>query len=304
MDSVLINAFSLIIIIIAGYLLKLRGFFVHQDYLLLTRLIMNLTLPCALITAFAKFQMDFSLLIIIFMGFFLNIVLIGIGLLMAKEQSNDEKSFNMVNLAGYNIGCFTLPFVQTTVGAAGSIITSMFDIGNSIMATGCTYAWAAKYSSNQEQQTFKDFIKKISASIPFDVYMILLVISLAGIQLPDILCKIAAPIGNANAFLSMLLIGLLFECNLKPNQIRKVASILGTRLLAAVIFSCIVYYFMPFDMTVKHILIITLFAPMPILSTLFTEKLGGDVVLSGVCGSISIPISIIIMTSLLAYWSM
>ena len=51
-----------------------------------------------------------------------------------------RQDFYVFNLAGYNIGCFTLPFAQSFLGPFAVVATCMFDVGNSIMCTGGTYA--------------------------------------------------------------------------------------------------------------------------------------------------------------------
>ena len=46
----------------------------------------------------------------------------------------------MLNFSGYNIGAFTLPFIQNFLGSFGVIAICMFDVGNSISCTGGSYA--------------------------------------------------------------------------------------------------------------------------------------------------------------------
>jgi predicted permease len=303
MSNVLLNALSLIIIIIIGYTLKIQGFVTIEGRKLITNLIMMVTLPCALISGFANFTMDSSLYYVILVSLLFNIIVCILALLLSHDQHNEIKAFNVLNMPGYNIGCFTLPFVQTALGPFGVIVTSMFDIGNSIMCTGVTYALASEIAGNSEKQKFKSFIKKMLSSIPFDVYMFMLFITMTGLKLPDFVFFITTHIGSANAFLCMLLIGMLFECKLEKYQIVHVIKIITVRLVTATIFAVIVYYYTPFSMAIKQVVILTTFSPIPISTTIFTEKCGADAKLSGICSSFAIPISIIIMTSLLSYWN-
>ena len=59
MGDILIKAFSFVLIIIIGYAFKRRGIFGPRDYKIITRIIMNITLPCALITGFKGFKMEY-----------------------------------------------------------------------------------------------------------------------------------------------------------------------------------------------------------------------------------------------------
>jgi Predicted permeases len=302
MGDILIKAFSFVLIIIIGYSFKKRGIFGSRDYKIITRIIMNITLPCALITGFKGFKMDTSMIFIVLIGFLSNIIMSTIGFILAKNKDNKEKAFNMLNLAGYNIGCFTLPYVQSFLGPFGVGITSLFDIGNSIMCTGGTYAVASSIAGEGEKQSIRGFLRKIFSSVPFDTYLIMFIITVTGIKLPEVIFNITSNLSAGNAFLSMLMIGMVFECKFHKEQIFKIFSILSIRYLAAVLFAVTIYFLMPFSMEIKHVLVILVFGPVPVLAPVFTGMCGGDDGLAGVVNSLCIPISIVIITSILFFW--
>jgi hypothetical protein len=301
MEDVLIKAFSFILIIIIGYVLKRLGIFGPKDHKIVTKIIMNVTLPCALVTGFANFKMDTSMLFIILLGFLGNIIMSLSGFILARNKDNKEKAFNMLNLAGYNIGCFTLPYVQSFLGAYAVGITSLFDIGNSIMCTGGTYALASGVAGDGDKQSIKEFFKKIFSSVPFDTYLFMFIVTVTGIRLPEIIYNVTSNLSAGNAFLSMLMIGMVFECKFKKEQLLKIASILGVRYLAASIFALIIYFIIPFSIEIKHILVILVFGPVPVLAPVFTGRCKCDEGLAGVINSLCIPISITIITLLLFF---
>lgn len=121
MLDVLIKAFSFLLIIMIGYGLKRKGVLQLSDSVALSKIMMNLTLPAAVITGFASFQVDFSLLILVVMGLGCNLLLLLAGYWMGRRKENGVKAFYMINTPGYNIGCFTLPYVQSFLGPAGII---------------------------------------------------------------------------------------------------------------------------------------------------------------------------------------
>ena len=302
MTAILIKAFSFIFIIVIGYIFKKIGIFGPKDYKIVTKIIMNITLPCALITGFANFKMDTSMLFIILIGFLSNIIMSLIGLILARNKDNKEKAFNMINLAGYNIGCFTLPYVQSFLGSYAVGITSFFDIGNSIMCTGGTYAIASGVAGEGDKQSIRGFLRKIFSSVPFDTYLLMFIVTVTGIKLPEVIYNVTSNLSAGNAFLSMLMIGMVFECNFHKEQLVKVISILSIRYLFAMIFASIIYFFVPFSIEVKHVLVILVFGPVPVLAPVFTGRCGCDEGLAGVINSLCIPISIVIITSLLFFW--
>lgn len=302
MGDILIKAFSFVLIIIIGYVFKRRGIFGPRDYKIITRIIMNITLPCALITGFKGFIMDTSMIYIVLIGFLTNVIMSTIGFTLAINKDNKEKAFNMLNLAGYNIGCFTLPYVQSFLGPFGVGITSLFDIGNSIMCTGGTYAVASSVTGEGEKQSIRGFLRKIFSSVPFDTYLCMFIITVSGIKLPEVIFNVTSNLSAGNAFLSMLMIGMVFECKFHKEQIFKIFSILSIRYIAAVVFATIIYFLMPFSMEIKHVLVILVFGPVPVLAPVFTGMCGGDDGLAGVVNSLCIPISIVIITSILFLW--
>ncbi|NOW83896.1 MULTISPECIES: AEC family transporter [Clostridium] len=299
MGDILIKAFSFILIIAIGYSFKRIGVFGPKDYKIITKIIMNITLPCALITGFANFKMDTSMLFIILLGFLGNIIMSFVGFVLARNKDNKEKAFNMLNLAGYNIGCFTLPYVQSFMGAYAVGITSLFDIGNSIMCTGGTYALASGVVGEENDQSIRAFLRKMFSSVPFDTYMLMFIVTITGIKLPQVIYTVTSNLSAGNAFLSMLMIGMVFECKFRKEQLVKVASIISIRYLFAAIFAVIIYFCVPFSMEIKHVLVILVFGPVPVLAPVFTARCKCDEGLAGVVNSLCIPISIVIITLLL-----
>ena len=303
MGSVLLKAFSLVLIIILGYTLKRIKLFKKNDYRVVSRIIMNLTLPGALITGFEKFDMDKSLFVIVLIGLGCSVIMSGVGLLAALRKDKDEKAFNMINLAGYNVGCFTLPFIQSFLGSVGVGVSSLFDIGNSIMCTGGTYALASLVKNDgKNKPSFASFMKKILSSVPFITYVVMFIITILNIKLPHFVFEISSTLGSGNAFLSMLMIGLVFEYNLHKEQMLKVGEIVILRYGFAVIFALAAFFLLPFDVEVKRVLVILLFGPLPSLAPIFTGESGCDEGLAGVVNSVCIPISTVIIIGLLSYW--
>ncbi|WP_252318145.1 MULTISPECIES: hypothetical protein [Symbiopectobacterium] len=77
MVDVLIKAFSFILVIIIGYQLKWRGVLQPETGTALSKLMMNFTLPAAVITGFASFLVDHSLLILVAFGLGCNLLSVG-----------------------------------------------------------------------------------------------------------------------------------------------------------------------------------------------------------------------------------
>ena len=205
----------------------------------------------------------------------------------------------MLNLSGYNIGAFTLPFVQNFLGAFGVVAVCMFDIGNSISCTGGSYAVTSAVIGSREKASFAQSIKKLFSSVPFVTYTGMLILALLNIHIPKEIISLTSVIGAANGFVSMLMIGMMFEIKFRYDYLSKAGFILAVRYLASGILAFIFYKFMPFPLEIRQVLVIAVFAPVSALSAVFTEKCDGDVGIAGFTSSASIIISITIITFLL-----
>ena len=299
MIEVLTKATVFIAIIVMGYLLKRKGFFKASDFRIISKIVLNITLPCAVISNFNNLKIDMSLLFLIFIGIMCNLVTVGAGYLVALKKSDDEKAFNMINFSGYNIGCFAMPYVQNFLGPIGVVATCLFDAGNSLLCTGGTYSIASAVAKTDGKTTLSSFIKKVFSSIPLNTYIIMLIVSYFNFQIPKPIIMFTDTVGAGNGFLAMLMVGVGLELNLKRRQIGKIVQTLSIRYGISIIMAFIFFIFLPFSLEVRQVLAIIVFAPVSAVSIAFTEKCNGDVGLASAINSSSIIFSIIVMTSML-----
>ncbi|WP_293719205.1 AEC family transporter [uncultured Phascolarctobacterium sp.] len=299
MEQVLTKALAFVIIIAFGYLLKQRGFFKPDDYKLIAKIVLNITLPCAVITSFAAFKMEYTLFVLTLIGFFGNLLMIVWGFMLTRYQTNAAKIFYVFNLAGYNIGCFTLPFAQSFLGPFAVVATCMFDVGNSIMCTGGTYALASGLvhtGEKYEPVTLRSVAAKLLSSVPFVVYVLMLVCALFEVHLPQPVYTLTGLIGSANTFLSMLMIGMMFEMTLDLKKLKQVREVVLYRYVFGVALAWVCFYHAPLNAEVKEVLTLVFLAPSTAIAPIFIARMGGNVELAGFANSITIVISIILMT--------
>lgn len=302
MEKILIKAFAFIFIIAGGYFLKKVKFFKEDDYRIVSRIVLNLTLPGAIISSFGKFEKGGSIFLLVVLGLLCNLVMIWLGYMASRKQDNKVKALYMLNFAGYNIGTFTLPFVQNFLGTGGVITTCMFDVGNAISCTGGSYALVSSMiSTTGEKFSPKEFIKKLLCSVPFMTYMVMLIFASLSIKVPVLLLSVADVVGNANGFMSMLMIGLMFKIEFKYDYLKKAGVILLSRYTASAVMGIIAYTLLPVSLEVRQVLVILLFSPISAMASVYTEKCESDIGIASFSSSVSILISIGIITGLLAF---
>ena len=158
MTDVLTKAGVLLAIIVLAYALKRIGVFQTADYQILSKLVFRLSLPCAVITAFSEgFQRSGEMYLLALFAW-VSISCCGAAVIWpAENEGNPPVRFTRRGVAGYNIGAFTLPFIQSFLGSSGVIIACMFDMGNSVMCTGGNYALTSALMAKQRETVSKAF---------------------------------------------------------------------------------------------------------------------------------------------------
>ena len=298
MLEILIRAGSFIAIIILGYLLRRIGFFKKEDFNVLSKIVLKITLPAAIITSFAGKKIDLNMLSILLVGLGSGLLYMGLGYLINKKNGRKAQAFGLLNLSGYNIGNFTMPFVQSFLGPIGVITTSVFDVGNAFVCLGGAYS-VATIIDGSGKFSIKKILKTLTKSIAFDCYLLMIIMSLANIPMPSPIVSFAEIIGNANAFVAMLMLGVGFHISGDSKQKGMIVKYLILRYGVAMFLAFGCYYLLPFTLEVRQALVILMFGPIASAVPAFTKDIDGDVGLSSALNSISIVCSIVFIVAIL-----
>ncbi len=292
MTEVLSRAAYFMGIIFMGYSLRRAGFFKPEDFHVISKIVLKITLPAAIIVSFAGKEIDPSMLILCLLGLAGGLIYIGAGFLMNVKASREKKAFEILNLSGYNIGNFTLPFVQNFLGPSGVVITSLFDTGNAVVCLGGAYSAASMAKGEGKGLPVVQIMKTLVKSVPFDTYMIMTALCLLGVRLPRQAVSFAGIIADGNAFMAMLMIGVGFQLSGDRAQTGVIIRLLAVRYGVAAVLSAGFYFLLPMALEYRQTLAILVFAPIASAAPAFTGDLKGDIGLSSAINSISILISI------------
>ena len=165
MLEVLMRAGCFVGIIFIGWLLRTLGFFKEEDFHVLSKIVLKITLPAAIISSFAEKEISPDMLAISLLGLGFGVLYIGVAYLLAAGKSRESQAFEVLNISGYNIGNFTMPFAQSFLGPVGIITTSLFDSGNAFICLGGSYSMAALLRNGQ-RFSLKSLIKNLLHSVP------------------------------------------------------------------------------------------------------------------------------------------
>lgn len=299
MVDVLIKAGCFVAIILIGYTLRRVGFFKEGDFQVLSKIVLKITLPAAIVSSVANKEISPSLLFISLLGLAGGILYILIMCLLNARNSREQMAFDVVNTPGYNIGNFTLPFVQSFLGPVGVLTVSLFDVGNAMVCLGGSYSIASIIKSGGKFDVRK-IANKLVRSVPFDTYVIMLILGLLQVKLPAFVTTFAGTISGGNAFLAMLMIGVGFNLSGDRSQIKHIAKIIAVRYGVAIVLALVFFNLLPLELEYRQALALLVFSPIGSAAPAFTAELKGDIGLASAINSVSIIISVVCIVVTLA----
>jgi len=298
MLDILTRAGCFVAIILLGFTLRRTGVFGPETFGVLSKVVMKITLPAALIASAAGKPIDASMLTIALLGLIGGVFYILAGWLMQLKGSRSEKAFFIQNVPGYNIGTFALPFTQSFLGPVGVLTTSIFDLGNAVICFGGSFS-IARAVKDGGKADFRRILKTAVSSIPFLTHVTMVVLNLNSLTLPGPILTLAEILGGGNACLAMLMIGVSMNISIDTRKLGTIVKVLAARYGIAVLLALAYYYLLPFSLEIRQTLVILAFSPIGSTVPIFTAELEEDVGLSSTINSIAIVISIVIIVTLL-----
>ncbi len=296
----MVKPLSYVLLIVLGYALKRAGFFGREDYRLMSRIMINITLPCTIVRAFSGFSRDPQMFLIVGISFVCSMLPPILMYLATPGVDTRLRAYRMINIGGYNIGCFSLPLIEAFFGGTGVVAACMFDVGNAVMMTGGAYALTSTLlkTGGETRESAGDILMKFLKSAPFDTYLIVFLLMALNVQLPEAVYTLAQPAANANAFIAMLMIGMMFEPAGDRTKLTEAARELAVRYAIAAVFALACYFLTPFSLIIRQTLVVLCFAPLSSLAPIYTDRCRSDTALASFTNSVSIAVSLVAMLAL------
>ena len=299
MEAILVKACGFLFMIALGFILKRIGLFSINDSGVLSKIVLKITLPMAIVSNFKGLELNSSFMVAIAIGFIVHFIAIALVMLVTRNKPAEQRAFYIINTSGFNIGLCTLPYMSSFFAAEAVALVCMFDVGNAIMCFGFTFAFAMMVSKGKGNVNKKEIVKTLFSSMPFVTYLIMIILCAGNIALPDPVYTVAGMIGQANAFVAMLLIGILFEPKFNRNELKDMLGVFTLRMVLGVAFALSIYYFLPIPLMYRQILAVIVFSPILSVAPIYTERCGYNRSVAAVLNSLMLPFSMIIMTILL-----
>ena len=294
MSAIIIRALCFLAMVLLAFGLKKIHILSKEDGYALSRVIMNITLPCAIISSFSSIELSGYLLIFIFFGLLANGLLLLFSYLVCRKKSREDIIYYILSTPAYNIGNFTLPFASAMLGPVGAVTTCLFDTGNAIQCVGIDYA-VAKSMCDGEKKSVWSMFKPLLKVPTFMVYVIFIILSLIKAPIPSPFYEFTSLVATANGPIAMIMLGLLLEISFDKNDLKKVINVLLMRYAISLAFTLFFFFVLDVPYEVKKAACIVVWSPISTAAPAFTLQLKGNTSLAGMVNSISLIISLIII---------
>ena len=298
MQDILVKAGCFIGIIIFGFVLRRIGFFKEGDFRVLSQITLKITLPAAIVVSFSQMKVEASMLTISLIALGCGILYMMIAFVINLGRDRKQRAFEVLNLPGYNIGLFAMPFVSGFLGPIGGVTTSLFDTGNAFVCLGGSFGVASSINDGSGF-SIKRIFKALVTSVPFMTYIVMIILNLAGLELPPPVISFADTIRGANTFMAMLMLGVGFKLEASSKQILQIVKLVAIRYSVAAVLASVFYFALPFELEIRQTLVLLTFSPIGAAVPAFTAEMKGDFGLSSAINSICILCSIVFMTILM-----
>ena len=299
--TALITVLGYVAVIVIGVFIRAQGLVPRDLAKPVGFLVLNITLPCAIITFLNGVTLPVELLATILIPITATWIMIGIAWLMTHRRPDRDKAvpFAMLNMSSFNVGTFAMPFTMGLVSPLGFLVVCLFDIGNAIMCTGGTYAFAFR-GNGGALKAFLNVFRTLAHAAPIWTYLILITLSFLELKVPGPILQFCKVVSGANTFLSMLLIGLSINLAINWEKFGDLFKMMCVRYVVNAIIAAGLYFLLPFPLEVRQAIAVTMMSPLPVMGVIFTMKANLDWEAAANINSVSVLVSVAIMCAMLA----
>lgn len=300
MNNALTQAAVYLALLAAGYGCKRAGLFRVEDSDFIRSAILYITMPAVAVNGLAELTLQPSFLWCFLAGLAACAVLIAIGLLSSRRAPLGDRLAYLFSMSNFNIGNFAIPFLTGLVSDDGFVALCLFDIAVAISLYGVCCSLAEGLRGRKGGFSLKLLAAKLFTSPVTDAYLVMLALAALGLRLPGPVLRLAQVAANANAFLAMISIGILFEFRFRREDLGAFVRFFLLRYGTAVALAAAVILLLPLPADIRQAVCVLLMAPVGSVGPLLTRNTGGNTTLAAQLNSISIPIGIVMMVLMYA----
>jgi hypothetical protein len=273
----------------------------EKDGRLLSKIILNLTLPALIIKTIAEIRISWEIALIPFMIMGFGLVSLIIAKLTFRKLEGSKQGDFLMATQGFNIGLFAYPFIEGYWGQEGMQYIAMLDLGNAPLIFGIAFIIACMYSpNNTEKPTKKELFKRLIIHVPLMSFFLALFLSLGQVELPELVLSVLDTISRANRFLVFLVLGIYFNLPKEKTQWVNITKVLVIRYALGIIFGLLLFFYLPFNEVYRGVLLIGFILPIGMAIIPYAVEQNLDEKVAGTLVNLSNLISFALMWFLMA----
>lgn len=284
-----------LLIISLGYFAKRLNLVKEQDGEGISRVIFNFTLPSLVISTFSTIKVDPTLILLPFINIVYCVLAALAALFIFRKESRKNKGALSMTSAGFNIGLFAYPLVESLWGVEGLKYFGMFDMGNALIVFGLCFFLASYYSSNEGKVDFKEMLKRVTRSVPLLAYMLTLILNISGLSYPKVVIDISKILSRANMPLSLLVLGIYLSFTFEKSYWTSMLKVLLLRYGAGLIIGTVLYFLLPFEPLFRNAVLIGMVLPISMTVIPYSVQFNYDHKFVGTLTNFTIIISFILV---------
>lgn len=282
-------------IIALGYILKRFDIIREREGEGMTRIVLNVTLPCLIIVSFSDMVIQPSLLFLSLVAVIYGVFIALVGLFVFRGNQRQTKGMMTMVLPGFNIGLFAFPLVEGIWGTEGLKYFGMFDVGNSLVVFGVSYIIATYFAAGDVKPDYRQVGKKISKSIPLLTYVGVMMLTLFNLRLPEYVLDVSGIISQANMPLSLLVLGIYLNFQFDKSNLKLVGKYLAYRYGIGLAVGLGFFWLLPMGEMVRYTLLVGLLLPITTTTLAYSVEFGYNTRLIGTLSNMTMIISFILL---------
>lgn len=286
-------------LIALGLFSKKKGWITRDGSAELAKIVLNLSLPAAILSTLLSNPLPASFLNFTYLGILYNILLFIIFYIAFRTHNNSEKGIASITLFGMNAGLFGFPLIHSLYGDKGLLYFLSYDIFNAFIIFGLSYILAFKYSEGNKNQpvTITASLKMLTSSIPFVCYVVGLILNVTEVKIPTLPLALFDVVKRANPFLVFFILGTFLDFKAIRGNVAFLLKVIAVRYLLFGTVATILYFTLkdkiadPFEL---KMLILVLALPTSLSSLPYSTKFKYDRGKTGLIANSTIVVSFIL----------
>ena len=296
MYDVFLKTIQMLLMIGVGYFAKKKGLIPENGARLLSKIMINITLPCVIIGNLNGLSISRDLLMSIVWGVIANGSLLLLAVLICKKKERIDCYIWLYCLSIFNISGYAVPVAEAFATEREVAALLLFNLPTTIFNYVIIPRLAGSICKKEGPKSVKERIDSLKKNVPGTVILFMLILCLTGLKIPSEVVSLLSGLRNANSAIAMLSIGVLLEF---PKTLHvEVLRVAAVRFTCILILGAIAHFgIIPLG-DMKNVMTLVVFAPNPSGSPALALEQGYDGKDIALMVSFYLPISVICISIL------